>query len=1133
MNHIFKVIWNESLQAWQAVSERSSAVRKKGKSQKSRRALQRCALSLMVAMGGAPALADLPTGDVVRQGTASVQTVGNTMTIRQTTDRLVTDWTSFNVGAGKAVEFVQPSATAAALNRVTGADVSTIQGAIRANGQVFLLNPNGVLFTPTAQVNVGGLVASTLDMANADFMAGQLNLRGASTASVVNQGLIRAADGGSVALVAARIVNEGAGQIKADRGQVLMGAGADVTLDLGGPVKLKVNQGMLNALIEQGAAVQADGGLVYLAAEAAGQLGATVINHTGTTRARTLATGEGGRIYLMGGMTRDSVRVGGQLDASAPAGGHGGFVETSANRVLVADGMRVDTRAALGDTGNWLIDPNDYKVRPFGGDITGAALGTQLDTTSVTIQTVSQGTAGGNGDIFVEDPISKTTGSNTNTTLTLLAERDIQISKSISGALDSPLNLVLSARATGGATGSVAISSTPSLGDLSGIPLDLPNAANHTLLRTFGGDVTIGGGDATASGFAVRSSNEAGVRIYNSAIIDASSDGNATLVASAFRNWQGLRTYVYASASSTSNSGGNIVIRGQGNPTQATYNWGVQIQNGSLTTAGTGSITIDGAGGQGGLAATTGTVSWNVGSVGVVLERSAHLLAKDGNITITGRRGTGFDRYGIASTESDKRIQTGGVLTINGGDSSDGLLIRDGTLTLSVGQDSEISTPIVGCTVADVGCGAYTLDKSGTGILYLSGDARAWDAARPANTRATATTGTFKDDDSRVSVMPLNSNLDERTEIGKMLYAFSTLPPRLQLALYQGEEPALLYYLRFLPGSSQYGDAPQPSWAIFDDSVAGNPVTALGVQGTPTFKGVTATSNVGDYSLTYTGGLTSSTPGTLIMPGAASAWQVTRRPIDIPMFPQDKWWGDTDPSFTGAFFAEGVKGGATLDLSSGPLLSRAPGETPGRYPLTFNEDLFRANNPNYDIKSIRGWFTPEDTDFFRINVGFTAPWSAGMPRPDLQLRKRWGEPDPVLAQIPLRTGFNRQFITIAPQNVPGLVAPPLLRAPGEKAGMSYPLDMEAMNEAFLRLNPELGGSYFRVEGQLAIDPLPGFLGGLVSRVFPLTLPKFNIPKPNLLPLTQQVKLAGGGLKLGELKKMSPNLNLRVRFNPFR
>jgi hypothetical protein len=205
-----------------------------------------------------------------------------------------------------------------------------------------------------------------------------------------------------------------------------MGAGQKVTVDLGGPVKIQVEEGALDALIAQGGAIRADGGLVYLSAKAAGDLAAAAINHTGITEAKTLVSGERGEIYLMGDMARGQVNVAGTLDASAPAGMRGGFVETSAAKVTVAEGAQVKA-------GHWLIDPNDFTIANSGGDITATALSTALGAGNVTIQTTATtpsctgvscgaGTSG-NGDIFVRDDVTWTSGN----TLTLSAYRNIEI----------------------------------------------------------------------------------------------------------------------------------------------------------------------------------------------------------------------------------------------------------------------------------------------------------------------------------------------------------------------------------------------------------------------------------------------------------------------------------------------------------------------------------------------------------------------------------------------------------------------------------------------------------------------------------------------------------------------------------
>jgi len=130
-------------------------------------------LDALLAVVSPLAMAELPTGlnVVAGQATASTPTANN-MRINQATDKAVLNWQSFSIGVGKSVQFVQPSASSVALNRVVGSEASSIYGSLSANGQVFLINPAGVMFAPGAQVNVGGLVVSSLAISNEDFMAG-------------------------------------------------------------------------------------------------------------------------------------------------------------------------------------------------------------------------------------------------------------------------------------------------------------------------------------------------------------------------------------------------------------------------------------------------------------------------------------------------------------------------------------------------------------------------------------------------------------------------------------------------------------------------------------------------------------------------------------------------------------------------------------------------------------------------------------------------------------------------------------------------------------------------------------------------------------------------------------------------
>ena len=257
-----------------------------------------------------------------------------------------------------------------------GSDPSSILGSLSANGKVFLVNPNGMLFGQGAQVNVGGLVASTLDITDSDFMAGNYKFTGTGSGAVAQPGPINA-DGGYVALLGANVSNQGV--IAARLGTVALAAGNAITLDVAGDglLNVAVNQGAVNALVQNGGLIRADGGQVLLTAQAAGNLLQTAVNNTGVIQAQTIEN-RNGTIRLLGDMQSGTVNVGGTLDASAPNGGNGGFIETSAAHVKIADDVRITTAAPQGLTGNWLIDPEDFTIAASGGDITGATLSTNL-----------------------------------------------------------------------------------------------------------------------------------------------------------------------------------------------------------------------------------------------------------------------------------------------------------------------------------------------------------------------------------------------------------------------------------------------------------------------------------------------------------------------------------------------------------------------------------------------------------------------------------------------------------------------------------------------------------------------------------------------------------------------------------
>ncbi|WP_371437599.1 GLUG motif-containing protein, partial [Polaromonas sp.] len=445
MNRIYRLVWNAALNVWVAVAENAKG---RGKGRSVRGSVvgpggwtdsfsfhARCCAALgLIASLALVATQQAHAADAanasVSVGTASLATVGNTTTINQGSQRVAIDWTSLSTRTNEALVFNQPNASAIALNRITGSSPSELLGSLTANGQVFILNPNGVLFGAGSQVNVGGLVASTLSMSNADFMAGNhIFSNNGSSRSVVNQGTMTAASGGYLALLAPEVRNEGV--MTASLGTALLAAGNKVTLNLdnGSLLGYSIDKGAINALAENKQLIRADGGQVLLSAKAMDSLTSATVNNTGVIEAKTILN-KAGRILLMGDMSYGTVNVAGTLDASAPNGGDGGFIETSAAHVKVADSAVVTTRAAGnlgGQSGNWLIDPTDFTIAATGGDMTGAALSTQLANNGTVTILNTQGAGGTAGDINVNDAVSWSA----NSVLTLAAGRDININRAI------------------------------------------------------------------------------------------------------------------------------------------------------------------------------------------------------------------------------------------------------------------------------------------------------------------------------------------------------------------------------------------------------------------------------------------------------------------------------------------------------------------------------------------------------------------------------------------------------------------------------------------------------------------------------------------------------------------------------
>ena len=300
----------------------------------------------------APAATALPTGGQVAAGRAAITQGGTAanpaLTIRQDSARAVINWNSFDIGQSAKVDFIQPDSQSVALNRVQGSNPSRIFGQLTANGQVYLVNPNGVYFSPTSTADVGGLVATTMGMSDADFMAGRNTFtRNGATGKVVNEGTLTSRNGGYIALLAPEVRN--AGVIVAQSGTVALASGEAVTMNFdpaNSLTNLIVAPSTINALVDNQKIVKAPDGKVIVSAQAFNDMTQGVIKNSGTMSAKGISK-SGGEIVL-GAST--AIANDGTIKAKSTAG-NGGTVRLDAKTVSQTGTIDVSTTATGGKGG--------------------------------------------------------------------------------------------------------------------------------------------------------------------------------------------------------------------------------------------------------------------------------------------------------------------------------------------------------------------------------------------------------------------------------------------------------------------------------------------------------------------------------------------------------------------------------------------------------------------------------------------------------------------------------------------------------------------------------------------------------------------------------------------------------------
>lgn len=492
-----------------------------------------------------------PQGGNVVAGNANIHHSGNNTTINQNSDRAIINWNSFDIGRNEAVRHNMPSASSAALHRVVGGGgPSQIQGLLQSNGNIYLVNPAGVVIHNGARINTNSFTATSRDISNSNFMKGNMvfDRPGRPDAQIINQGNITVKESGLAALVAPTVRNEGViagklakvalasgdstwkldmhgdelitftvdekdvdslystdgkqigvtnnGKIKAEGGIVVMtaaqldgivnsvvntgevsAASAEVS---GGKITFRSAGDITNTGVVDASSSKAKGGEIRMVAENKASSTGTIKATGKTTGGKAVVTGKevalkgkakvdvsgdtGGGTALIGGnalgkgpeknakttkvekdvtLLADAGKKGnggevvvwadekttfaGSISAKGGSeGGDGGKVETSGKILKIEDGAKVNTSAEQGAYGQWLLDPMDFIIAASGGDISGTTLSNSLSNTDMTIKS-AKGETAGNGDIIVNDEIHW----NTNTTLTLDAERDIIVNKNI------------------------------------------------------------------------------------------------------------------------------------------------------------------------------------------------------------------------------------------------------------------------------------------------------------------------------------------------------------------------------------------------------------------------------------------------------------------------------------------------------------------------------------------------------------------------------------------------------------------------------------------------------------------------------------------------------------------------------
>lgn len=689
----------------------------------------------------------LPVGGSVSQGSASIDQQANQMIIQQLTDKAVINWREFDIGADANINVIQPNSSSVLLNRVVGNNPSRIFGSLTANGQVVLVNPNGIVFGQDGSVSASAFTASTLGISDEDFMSGNYRyLANDSQGKILNQGTI-ASKGGYVALLGASVTNDG--KIVTQQGNVYMGSAKAITMPISnsGRIRMELDPSSINAAVvnTENGVILTSGGQVLLQASALNDALATAsVTHAGTIDTQAAQGGNvsilahGGRIRVMGGIVANSINPslqGGDIivgrdietgllaEATDVSGAkllsNKGFVETS-GQWLATYGTHVQAK-------DWLLDPTNITIAASGATgtvystnyvagadsvILASSISSSLNLgTSVTIATSSSGASAGN--ISVNESILKTAGGDA--VLTLKAHGNITVATNkIITSSAGKLNVVFNSDIDNSGEGVILMNAgtriTSNGGNISFVGGSLgtgyAQSASGVGVNLAGTNIDAGAGNILVNG---KSGSAQGIILQGTNNITAGQyymDGQSSSGAGVY---QGSGTATFTSSA----NGINSLIQGTSQSGR-----GVFVQSGTLNfNANNGSsATFSSGKGEMRLGFSGGVVVNSNGNVtlgskvidGTNFFMQATVNAQSGSFTIVGKTATGNavamqDGGGVGS----RIIGTNGAQITLDGESGSGV----GVNLLPAGVANSITASGAGASITINGVSA-----TGTGI---------------------------------------------------------------------------------------------------------------------------------------------------------------------------------------------------------------------------------------------------------------------------------------------------------------------------------------------------------------------------------------------------------------------------------